>query len=433
MTHRGFSQNYPSWDGADSGLIADPSSEYDYVYGDDASLSYQLPQTWPSFTFYGQAYSQITVDTNGNIWFGPASSTNSFTLSTTGPVISAWNNDLTSYFNGGVFVQHKTDLPQGERVVIEWQAESYTDQGFALPNNFEVVLFRNGDIRIDYKSFSAANAQDSGSGISSNDASHHNLSITSAYFPVYQLAGNSYGFTTSISTLQVNFIGTGGGIVTSSPEGIACNTNCSSTFPTGELVSLSPAPDQYSLFNGWTLSNGVCAGTNCQVTLDSDTTATATFDIDTTKQINVSGTFYTSLQEAYNHALTGDVINIWGITLNEGVTASRAIDVTLQGGYDSTYLNVVGTTKLMNPLIIQLGSVRVKDLAIIGSDSPAPAAPMMMSTEATTAAAVPNMPLTSGPVVILNKNQDSKKHGHDKDKDDDRDKRDKHRDSHNDD
>jgi hypothetical protein len=167
--------------------------------------------------------------------------------------------------------------------------------------------------------------------------------------------------------------------------------------------------------------------------LDSDATATATFNIDTTKQINLSGTFYTSLQEAYNNASTGDVINIWGITLNEGVTAAKAIDVTLQGGYDSTYSNVVGTTKLTNPLIIQQGSVRVKDLAIIGSDAPAPAASMMVSTAATTAAAVPNTPLTSGPVVILNKNQDSKKHGHDKDKDDDRDKRDKHRDSHNDD
>ena len=162
-----------SWDGTDGSLIATTTPDYDYVYGDEAFLTYTLPQTWPTFTFYGQTYSQITADTNGNIWFGSAGSANSFILPATGPVIAAWNNDLTSYFNGGVFVQHKTDLPLGDRVVIEWQAESYTDEGLALPNNFEVVLFKNGDIRIDYKSFTAANANDSGSGISKNDNAHY--------------------------------------------------------------------------------------------------------------------------------------------------------------------------------------------------------------------------------------------------------------------
>lgn len=349
-----------SWDGTNATLIAAPSGDYDFAYGDEANVTYTFPLSWPSFTFYGQAYSQITADTNGNIWFGTPGTGNSFVLSTTGPVISAWNNDLSSYFSGGVFVQHKTDLPLGERVVIEWQTETYTDAGTTLPSNFEVVLLKNGDIRVDYKSFGAVNAKDSGSGISNNDGTH-SLSITSAYFPVYQLAGNSYGFTTSISTLQVTFSGTGGGIVTSTPDGIACNTNCSNTFPTGELITLTAAPGQYSLFNGW--QNGCSGSSTCQVLLNSDTTVTATFAIDTARQVRKSGTYYVSLQEAYNAAITGDTIYAWGVVLDEGLTA-RAIDVTLQGGYDSGYAQQSGTTVLHGRVAVSRGTVKASGIAL---------------------------------------------------------------------
>lgn len=351
-----------SWDGADSGLIADTSSEYGYVYGDEANLTFALPQAWPSFTFYGQAYSQITVDTNGNIWFGTTGTTNSFALPTTGPVIAAWNADLSSYFNGGVFVQHKTSP---ERVVIEWQAESYTDEGLALPNNFEVVLFQNGDIRIDYKSFTAANTKDFGSGISKNDTIHY-LSITSAYFPVYQLAGNSYGFTTSISTLHVNFIGTGGGIVTSIPDGIACNTNCSYTFPTGELITLHSAADQYSTFSGW--SSGTCSGlVDCLLTLSADTSATAGFARDTAHQVYLPAgnpLYYSTIQAAYNNASIGSAIKTWATDYTEAVNCNRNVDVILQGGYDSGYTNQVGTTVIHGTLHISQGKVKVNGIAI---------------------------------------------------------------------
>jgi hypothetical protein len=55
---------------------------------------------------------------------------------------------------------------------------------------------------------------------------------------------------------------------------------------------------------------------------------------------------------------------------------------------------------------------------------------MMVSTAATTAVAVQSATLASGPVMILNKKHDGKKHDHDKDKNDDRGHRDKHRDGH---
>lgn len=398
-----------SWDGTNASLIAATSGDYDFAYGDEANVTYSFPQSWPSFTFYGQAYAQITADTNGNIWFGTPGTSNSFVLSTTGPVISAWNNDLSSYFNGGVFVQHKTDLPQGERVVIEWQTETYTDAGTTLPNNFEVVLFKNGDIRIDYKSFNVTNATDFGSGISNNDNSH-NLSITNSYFPVYQLAGNSYGFTTHLSSLQVNFAGTGGGSVTSSPAGIACNTNCSSMFSTGDQITLSPNPDQYSLFKGWSTCTGLA---DCVFTLGADTTVTATFDLAATQ---LSGTFYQSVQDAYNNAQTGDAIYAWDVTFNGGLICDQSRDVMIEGGYDKIYGSIIGTTRLTNPLIISAGSVRVNNLAIVG-DSTLPDAPISISNVAIETVNQITTPV-SGPALISNKG--GKKHKKKK-KDDDHD------------
>ncbi|OGU23316.1 MAG: hypothetical protein A2X85_08765 [Geobacteraceae bacterium GWF2_54_21] len=353
-----------SWDGTDANPLATPTTGYDFAYGDESTVVYTLP--W-SFTFYGQTYSQITVDTNGNIWFGYAGPLNSFDLvsNTNGPVIAAWNSDLSSYFSGGAFVQHKNDLPLGERVVVEWQAESYTDEGLALPNNFEIVLFQNGDIRADYKSFTAVNAKDSGSGISSNDNTHY-LSITSAFLPVYQLSGNSYGFTTTRLPLQVIFIGTGGGIVTSNPAGIACNTGCSSTFLTGEQVTLHPAADLVSTFSGW--SNGTCTGLgDCLLTLGVAETVTAGFERDTTHQVYVPGvppTYYSTIQGAYNIATDASEIKIWATTYNESLDCNRPITVNLQGGYDRDYAALVGESVLFGQIIISDGSLIVDSIVL---------------------------------------------------------------------
>lgn len=180
------------WDGTDASRTKTPTADYEYTYGDEASLAYNLP--W-SFNFYGQSYDRINVDTNGNVWFGTTGSTHSFNLTTTGrgPVIAAWNNDLSSYYYGGVFVQHKTNP---ERVVIEWQAETYTEGGYYLPNTFEVVLYRSGHIRIDYKSFTTAEGKDFGSGVSKGSGDRY-LNLTALYssnLGVFTLAGKSFVF-----------------------------------------------------------------------------------------------------------------------------------------------------------------------------------------------------------------------------------------------
>jgi uncharacterized repeat protein (TIGR01451 family) len=77
-------------------------------------------------------------------------------------------------------------------------------------------------------------------------------------------------------TLTVSKAGTGSGSVSSSPAGIACGVACSASFADGTMVTLTAAPAAGSTFTGW--SGGGCSGTGtCSVTLDADTTVTATF------------------------------------------------------------------------------------------------------------------------------------------------------------
>ena len=357
-----------TWDGTDAVIPQTPTADYDAVVGDDAFLTYTLPASFAGFTFYRLPYSQITVDTNGTIWFGYVGSAYSFSLPAAGkgPVISAWNNDLSSYVAGGVFIQHKTNP---ERVVIEWQAETYSDEGSILLNNFEAVLFPDGKIRIDYKDFSAANAKDFGSGISKDDGTHY-LSVTTEYGNAHSLSGRYFQFADASqptnSTLSVAFSGTGSGTVTSTPAGIACNTNCNAQFSTGTPVTLHPAASPYSLFTGWTF--GVCNGAgDCLLNLNADTTVTAVFDYDAARQVQVSGgstSYYSSIQSAYSAAADTSTIKLWATNYSESLDCNRPISIILKGGYDSDYSSIVGLTLLTGTLTITDGTVIAEGISL---------------------------------------------------------------------
>ena len=189
-----------AWDGTDASRTISPTSAYNYSYGDEGSVTYTLP--W-SFTYYGQSYIQITVDTNGNIWFSSTGAAHSFSLASTGrgPVIAAWNNDLSSQYYGGVFIQHKTNP---ERVVVEWRAETYTDEGSHRPNRFEAVLYQDGGIRLNYNSFTPSTMKDFGSGISQGNGATY-ISLSSSFGSPYSLSGSSYGIgLTSVPAVAVD-------------------------------------------------------------------------------------------------------------------------------------------------------------------------------------------------------------------------------------
>ncbi len=131
-------------------LQAEVSDSYQFDYGDDAVVSFTLP--W-SFNINGTNYAEIIADTDGHIWFDATGS---------GPQIAVWNTDLDSYYQGGVFVQHKTNP---ERVVVQWQTETAIHAGYGRVNNIEAVLFSDGKIQINYSQVSTFATHDAGSGI----------------------------------------------------------------------------------------------------------------------------------------------------------------------------------------------------------------------------------------------------------------------------
>jgi len=76
--------------------------------------------------------------------------------------------------------------------------------------------------------------------------------------------------------LTVNTIGSGVGIISSSPSGIDCGNNCSAGFSSGSTVTLTANPDSGYVFGGW---SGACSGssTTCTVTMNTSKTVTAQF------------------------------------------------------------------------------------------------------------------------------------------------------------
>ncbi|MFO7545355.1 MAG: hypothetical protein R6W77_07640 [Trueperaceae bacterium] len=80
------------------------------------------------------------------------------------------------------------------------------------------------------------------------------------------------------STLTINIEGAGGGSVTIDGTD-TLNASGTRQVPTGTTVSLVAAADASSDFVGW---SGACTGTApCDVTVDADTTVTATFEVKT--------------------------------------------------------------------------------------------------------------------------------------------------------
>ncbi len=83
-------------------------------------------------------------------------------------------------------------------------------------------------------------------------------------------------FMVPVHTLTVTKAGAGSGIVSSSPSGISCGSDCSEAYPEGTSVTLTAIAAAGSSFTGW--SGGGCSGTGtCVVTMGAATTVTAEF------------------------------------------------------------------------------------------------------------------------------------------------------------
>ena len=79
-------------------------------------------------------------------------------------------------------------------------------------------------------------------------------------------------------TLTVTKNGGGSGIVSSSPTGIDCGTDCSQSYSLGTTVTLTASPMPASDFTSW---GGACSGTaqTCQASMTQARSVTATFNL----------------------------------------------------------------------------------------------------------------------------------------------------------
>ncbi|MDU0458437.1 MAG: MBG domain-containing protein [Geobacteraceae bacterium] len=178
-------------------------------------------------------------------------------------------------------------------------------------------------------------------------------------------AGNisdPYGatLTVSIPTLTVIVGGTGTGSVTSSPAGISCSGgSCSNTF--SGTVNLYATPSVLSNFSGW---GGACSGasTACSVLMNGEKTVTANFI--PAALLRIDGTIYKTLQEVYDAAYDGAVIQLLDNAVAGTLDANRNIGVKLKGGYDAGYTDSSGTTTVTGPLTVSQGGLLVDRIVI---------------------------------------------------------------------
>jgi len=164
--------------------------------------------------------------------------------------------------------------------------------------------------------------------------------------------------------LSSNVSGTGSGIVTSNPNGIACNSDCYAQFHIGNSVTLHAAPSEFSIFSGW---SGDCTGQgDCTIVMNSNKTVTATFDKDMEHMVLLGDTasYYSTLQAAYNVAPADSTLKVWGTLFVENLLCDQSKTATIKGGYDSSYTNNSGFTTLQGTLTIRNGILTVENLQI---------------------------------------------------------------------
>jgi len=100
-------------------------------------------------------------------------------------------------------------------------------------------------------------------------------------------AGGSGGGSSGV-TLTVSKAGNGSGVVTSTPAGIDCGTDCTETFAANQQVTLTAVAGPGARFLGWTGAG--CTGTgDCVLTLASSVTVTAAFALEHTLVVTRAG------------------------------------------------------------------------------------------------------------------------------------------------
>ncbi len=103
---------------------------------------------------------------------------------------------------------------------------------------------------------------------------------------------------------------------------------------------------------------------------DSDTSSITRTDYISVSEICLNlavrrdGTYYSTMQAAYDDANDGDIIRSQDVSLVEGIIFNRNISVILEGGYNCDYTGITGQTRLNGTMTIDNGIVTIKDIVL---------------------------------------------------------------------
>jgi hypothetical protein len=151
-------------------------------------------------------------------------------------------------------------------------ATAITDLTGGIEGQCVVLLANNGNVSIADSGNFKLSANWSPLGADTLTVCRSAITLAVAFW--YETARSANNF---FSHLQVIKNGSGSGNVTSVPAGINCGVDCSETYESETVVTLTAAAASNSTFSGW--SGGGCSGTGtCTTTMDSAVkTVTATF------------------------------------------------------------------------------------------------------------------------------------------------------------
>jgi uncharacterized repeat protein (TIGR02543 family) len=231
--------------------------------------------------------------------------------------------------------------PSNTQISLSWSGFSDTTSGI-------------GSYKLVYSTSSTPSSCSVGTQIySGTGTSYTHTSLTNGMTYYYRVCATdnanntSTGATASATpyasyTLTVSRSGSGSGVVTSSPAGINCGSDCSEPYNYNTLVTLTATPDTGSAFAGW---SGSCSGTNptTQVTMNADKTCTATFTLNTyTLTVNKAGTGSGTVTSSPSG------INC-GSDCSENYSSGTTVTLTATASTGSTFTGWSGNCSGTNP------------------------------------------------------------------------------------
>lgn len=214
---------------------------------DEGSSTLALPF---NFSFYGINYSRIYVVVNGRVDFtSDYTGSYSMTLPHSGlKSIAAANQDLMLYSASGgkVFYANRTGP---NRVVIQYYNVS-TYGASATRYTFQIILYSDGKIKIQYNNMSTAYSQDDNNGLNFNSTNHLLIGADApdqytgkavTFYPAGYAIGNGKGGVVSMNTSATPFYTT-----TQNPYNITLNRDQSQLITW--IVNATGANNSYEFF-----------------------------------------------------------------------------------------------------------------------------------------------------------------------------------------